>query len=123
MEYVVVGGFIQWVIVLDQVVNVVYVLDIYCQMFQIVGDFIGYWFVFQVVDLLEVGELCYFYVIQLYFLVEFSGVQSWVFLVIFYEMDVVNGWVYIQFFQRIEVQFLNVVWRWFNYYLELIVVL
>lgn len=110
MEYVVVGGFIQWVVVLDQVVNVVYVLNVYGQMFQIVGDFVGNWFIFQIINLLEVSELCYFYVVQLYFLVQFLGIQCWVFLVIFYEMDVVNSWVYVQFFQRIEVQFLNIVW-------------
>lgn len=68
-------------------------------MFQIVGDFVGYWFIFEVVDLLEVGELCYFYVVELYFLVQISGVQCWVFLVVFDKVNVVDSWVYIQFFQ------------------------
>lgn len=123
MEYVVVGGFIQRVVVLDQVVNVVYVLNVYGQTFQIVGDFVGNRFIFQIINLLEVSELRYFYVVQLYFLVQFLGIQRRVFLVIFYETDVVNSRVYVQFFQRIEVQFLNIVRRWFNDYLELIVVL
>lgn len=66
-----------WVVGLDQVIDVVVVLQVYVQVFEIVGDFVQYWVVFQVIGLLEVGELGYFYVVELDFLVQVLGVQCW----------------------------------------------
>ena len=123
MEHVAVSGFTQRAVAPDQVVNAVYALNVHGQTFQTVSNFPGYWFTFQATNLLEVGELRHFHAVQPHFPTQTPGTQRRVFPVIFHETDIVNGRVHTQFFQRTQVQLLNVVRRRLNHYLELIVVL
>lgn len=76
--YIIVGYWcVIWVVGLYQVVDVVVVLQVYVQVFEVVGDFVEYWFVFQVIGLLEVGELGDFYIVELDFLVQVLGIEGW----------------------------------------------
>ncbi|ABX23777.1 hypothetical protein SARI_03983 [Salmonella enterica subsp. arizonae serovar 62:z4,z23:-] len=123
MEHVAVSGFTQRAVAPDQIINAVYALDVHCQTFQTVGYFPGHRFTFQTTNLLEVGELRHFHAVQPHFPAQPPSAQRWVFPVIFHETDIVNGWVHTQFFQRTEVQLLNVFRRRFNHHLKLIIVL
>lgn len=74
MENIIVGNSFYRVVSLYQIVNIVYVLNIYSKMFQIVGNFIGNGFIFDIINLLEVGELSYFYIVQLDFLIQILSI-------------------------------------------------
>ena len=123
MEHVAVGGFTQRTVTPDQVVNAVNALNVHRQSFQTVGDLAGHRLTLQTADLLEVGELRHFHPVQPHFPAQTPGTQRRVFPVVFHEADVVNRRIHTQLFQRPEVQLLNVVRRWLNDHLELIVVL
>lgn len=123
MEHVAIGGFTQRAVAPDQVVNAVYALNVHCQTFQTVGDLAGNRFTLQTTNLLEVSELRHFHAVQPHFPAQPPGTQRRVFPVIFHETDVVDGRVHAQLFQRTKVQLLNIVRRWLNDHLELIVVL
>ncbi|ABV16057.1 hypothetical protein CKO_05014 [Citrobacter koseri ATCC BAA-895] len=123
MEHVAIGGFTQRAVAPDQVVNAVYALNVHSQTFQAVGDLTGNRLTLQTANLLEVGELSHFHAVQPHFPTQTPGAQRRVFPVIFHETDIVDSRVHPQLFQRTEIQLLDVIRRWLNHHLELIVVL
>ena len=123
MEHVAIGGHTQRAVAPHQIVYAVHALDIHRQTFQTVGDLAGDRFALQAANLLEVSELRHFHAVEPNFPAQAPGAERRVFPVIFHEADVVNGRIQTQLFQRAQVQFLNVVRRWLNHHLELIVVL
>src|SRR5476651_1285474 len=123
MEHVAVGGFTQWAIAPYQVIYAVYALDVHRQTLKTVGDFAGNGFTFQTAHLLEVGELRHFHAVEPHFPAETPGAKRRIFPVILYKTDIIDGRIQTHFFQRTEIEFLDIIRRRLDDDLELVVML
>ena len=106
-----------------EVIHVFHALQIHGQALDAVGDFTEHGRAIDAAHLLEIGKLGHFHAIEPHFPAQTPSAEGGIFPIVFHKADVVLQRRNTQFFERIEIQLLDILRRGLERHLKLVIVL